>query len=378
VTVSAPKLLDGTLAVAVVVVVSVAITADLDGRPPDVFAYAFAVGLGALMLVRRPYPVLALTATVVGFFAYYASGYPSIGLAVPVAAALYSAAEAGQVAAAAIASVVLVTVSSVYRVSQGQRIAYLFGYEFATTVVLMVAVIVLGDGVRTRRRLREELRFRAEHAEIERQQEAARQVELERLHIARDLHDVIAHTVAVISVQSAVAGEALDDDLPAARAALERIREASGDTMRELRASVGLLRGTDDETTEPTSGLGRLDRLADSMRASGLQVTITVEGTETSLPATVDTTAYRIIQESLTNVLRHAEAEHAEVVVRYGKDELAIEITDNGVGHTNGTSGGHGLAGMRERATLLGGTVIAGSRPSGGFRVAATLPLASP
>jgi signal transduction histidine kinase len=297
-------------------------------------------------------------------------------LAVPVAAALYSAAEAGRIAAAVIASVVLLAVSTFYRVSQGQNLAYLFGYEFATSVVLMAAVVVLGDGVRTRRRLREELRFRAERAEIERQQEAARQVELERLHIARDLHDVIAHTVAVISVQSAVAGEALDDDLPAARAALARIREASGDTMRELRASVGLLRGADGETTVPTSGLGRLDHLADSIRASGLPVTVRVEGAETPLPATVDTTAYRIIQESLTNVLRHAEAEHAEVLVRYGKNELDIEITDNGAGHTDGTSGGHGLAGMRERATLLGGTVIAGGQPNGGFRVAATLPLA--
>ncbi|EWM17737.1 sensor histidine kinase [Kutzneria sp. 744] len=368
---TAPKVFDGALAAAVVVVVSVAIAADLGGgRPPDVFAYAFAVGLGALMLVRLSFPVLALVATVVGFFAYYAADYPSIGLAVPVAAALYSAAEAGRIMAAVIACVVLLTLSSAYRVSQGQSLAYLFGYEFATSVVLMAAVVLLGDGVRTRRLLREEMRLRAERAEIERQQEATRQVELERMHIARDLHDVIAHTVSVISLHSNVADEALDDDLPAARVALARIREASGDTMRELRASIGLLRGADGVSTLPTSGLSRLDRLAES---SGLPVTVHIEGNPTPLPAIVDTTAYRIVQESLTNVLRHANATRAEVLIRYG-DDLAIEITDDGTGRPDDTGDGHGLVGMRERAALLGGTVTTASRPDG-FSVAARLPL---
>ncbi|HEY0498377.1 MAG TPA: sensor histidine kinase [Kutzneria sp.] len=370
---TAPRLFDGALAVAVVVVVGVAIAADLDGgRPPDVFAYAFAVGLGALMLVRRSFPVLALAATVVGFFAYYAAGYPSIGLAVPVAAALYSAAEAGRTRAAVIASVVVLTLSSAYRVSQGQNLAYLFGYEFATSVALIAAVILLGDGVRTRRLLREEMRLRAESAEIERQQEAARQVELERMHIARDLHDVIAHTVSVISLHSNVADEALDDDLPAARAALGRIREASGDTMRELRASIGLLRGADGQSTQPTNGLARLDQLA---KSTGLPVTITIQGTETPLPAVVDTTAYRIVQESLTNVLRHANATRAEVLIRYGGDHIDVDITDDGTGSADHNSDGHGLVGMRERAALLGGAVSAGERPGGGFQVTARLPL---
>jgi signal transduction histidine kinase len=369
---TAPRVFDGALAVAVAVVVGVAIAADLSGeRPPDVFAYAFAVGLGGLLLVRRRFPVLVLAATVVGFFAYYAAGYPSIGLAVPVAGALYSAAEAGKIGAAVIASVVLLTLSSAYRVSQGQNLAYLFGYEFGTSVTLIAAVILLGDGVRTRRRLKEQMWLRAESAEMERQQEAKRQVELERMHIARDLHDVIAHTVSVISLHSSVADEALEDDLPAARAALARIREASGDTMRELRASIGLLRGADGESTQPTNGLGRLGQLAE---ATGLPVTITIQGDEVPLPVVVDTTAYRIVQESLTNVLRHANATRAEVLIRYGDNDITLEITDDGTGSSD-KNDGHGLTGMRERAELLGGTVTAGERPGGGFQVKARLPL---
>jgi signal transduction histidine kinase len=168
-------------------------------------------------------------------------------------------------------------------------------------------------------------------AEIERRQEAARQVELERMHIARDLHDVIAHTVSVISLHSNVAGEALDDDLPAARAALARISEASGDAMRELRASIGLLRGADGQGTQPTNGLARLGQLA---KSTGLPVAITIQGNENRCrpPSTRPRTA-------------------------------------------SSRSRCHGLIGMRERAALLGGTVAAGEKPGGGFEVKARLPL---
>lgn len=366
-------LVDAALGVTVVLVVAAAIAANLGGqRQPDTFAYLFAAGLGALMFVRRPFPILALMATGVGIIAYYAAGYPPIGLAVPAAAALYSAAEAGRARWAIGTAVGLLVVSTAFRLAEGDNPAYLFGYELASTVAVMAAAVALGDGVRSRRLWHAEQQQRIRRLELHREQEAARRVEEERLRIARELHDVLAHSMSVISLHSDVATEALPDDPPTALQALRNIRTASSEAGQELRTTVGLLRAADER--HPVGGLDQLDRLVSSTTAGGLPVDVRVEGTPTALPAVVDSSAYRIVQESLTNALRHADAGRAEVVLCYRADGLDIRVTDDGCGDAGPSGNGHGVTGMRERAELLGGTLQVGSLPGGGFQVRATLP----
>jgi signal transduction histidine kinase len=372
-------LTDVALGVTVSVAVAVAIAMDIGGdRSPDFVAYLFAVGLGALMFVRRRFPVPALVATAAGLLAYYAAGYPAIGLALPVAAALYSAAEAGKLAAAAAAATGLVLVSTTFRLREGDDPAYLLGFELASTVGLMVAAIALGAAVRATRLLRAEQRRTARQAAAEREWEARRRVEEERLRIARDLHDVLGHTIAVVSVQADVAAEALDDDPAAARAALAAIRFAGDEAVREVRTTLGLLRNPADVGDRaPTGSLRHLDPLVAATAESGLAVDLRTEGEPVGLPVVVDTTAYRIVQESLTNCLRHARASKAEVRLRYEPDRLDISIADDGRGIAlpEDRHIGRGIDGMRERATLLGGNVVVSSRPGAGFRVDASLPL---
>ncbi|MQA81063.1 MAG: sensor histidine kinase [Streptosporangiales bacterium] len=368
---------DAVLGAAVAVVVAVAIAANLGGqRSPEPLAYLFALGLGLLMLVRRRYPVLALVATSVGLLAYYVGDYPPVGLALPVAAALYSAAEQDRLRWAVGMSVALLAISTFFRVREGDDLGYLLGYELATTVAVMAAAVALGDGVRARRMYRAEQRRREALMLAEREHEAAERVEQERLRIARDLHDVLAHTVAVVSIQSDVATEALDDeDDEATRAALATIRSASSEATRELRSTLAVLRRpAEGEPVLPTGSLRHLDTVVSATTESGLPVDLRVEGEPEPLPAVVDTTAYRIVQESLTNALRHADADRVELVLRYSADRLEIQVTDDGHGGDAGT--GRGVTGMRERAELVGGTVAAGSHPGGGFRVSAVLPVA--
>ncbi|GAA4203097.1 sensor histidine kinase [Actinocatenispora rupis] len=364
---------DAALGVGVAVVVAVAIAMDLGGeRRPDPVAYLFAAGLGALMLVRRRFPVLALVATGTGILGYYAAGYPAVGLALPVAGALYSAAEAGRYLPAALTAVALVAVSTGFRLAQGESAAYLLGFELASTVGLMLAAIALGAAVRATRLLRAEQVRAARRAAAERDAEAARRVAQERLRIARDLHDVLGHTVAVITVQANVADEALDDDPSATRAALATIRSVGDTAVRELRDTLGVLRDGADRA--PTGSLTHLDALAD---ATGLTVSVRTEGEPVPLPTVVDATAYRIVQEALTNALKHGHATHADVLLRYGPDRLHLTVTDRGANPVHEVpDGGTGIAGMRERAALLGGTVTAEPLPDNGFRVTATLPVA--
>ncbi len=369
-------LLDIVLGLVTSAVVAVAIAMDLGGqRGPDAIAYLFAVALGALMLVRRQFPALALAATGAGLLAYYAIGYPPVGLALPVAAALYSAAEAGKFRIAAATAVGLIAVSTAFRLGQGESVGYLIGFELASTVGLMLSAIALGATVRATRLLRAEHRRTEQRAVSEREHEARRRVEAERLRIAHDLHDAIGHTIAVVSVQTSVALEALDDDPEATRAALGTIRTASSAAVRELRTMVGLL--TDAESLPeraPVGSLQHLELLIEATISSGLAVGLRIEGVPEVLPTVVDTTAYRIVQEALTNSLKHADASRADVVLRYQPASLEITVTDDGVGAVLDESRGRGLAGMRERVGLIGGEVAFSSGP--GFRIHAVLPFA--
>ncbi|MDO0928050.1 histidine kinase [Streptomyces sp. TG1A-8] len=237
-----------------------------------------------------------------------------------------------------------------------------------------------GDAVRSRRAVVQAIRERAERAERTREEEARRRVAEERLRIARDLHDVVAHHIALVNVQAGVAAHVMDRRPDQAKEALAHVREASRSALNELRATVGLLRQSDDPEapTEPAPGLSRLDDLAGTFRSAGLPVEVARADQGTELPAAVDLAAYRIVQEALTNVRKHAGAgARAEVsVVRVGPD-IEVTVLDDGPGGAAapGDGGGHGLLGMRERVTALGGTLTTGPRYGGGFRVHAILPV---
>ncbi len=238
-----PALVDVALAILVTVAVALAISAKVEPEAlePDVFAYLFAVGLGALMLVRRRWPAGVLIATMVLLFAYYTIGYPAVGVSVPIAGAVYSAAEQGRLRLAIAVSAVVMVVTTLYRM-QEEPLAKLLGFEAAQNLVLLVAVIALGDSIRARREVRRQSWLRAERARIDHERDAREQVEQERLRIAREVHDVLAHSVSAISIQSVVGLEALPDEPDNAAAALRSIRQVSTSALADLRSAVGVLR----------------------------------------------------------------------------------------------------------------------------------------
>jgi signal transduction histidine kinase len=237
-----------------------------------------------------------------------------------------------------------------------------------------------GDAVRSRRAFVRAMQERAERAERTREEEARRRVAEERLRIARDLHDVVAHHIALVNVQAGVAAHVLDKRPDQARQALAHVREAGRSALDELRATVGLLRQSDDPEapTEPAPGLHRLDELVGTFRSAGLHVGVARADGGTTLPAAVDLAAFRVVQEALTNVQKHAGPRaRAEVsVVRVGP-HVEITVIDDGSGGAAAPTagGGHGLLGMRERVTALSGTLTTGPRYGGGFRVHAILPV---
>jgi signal transduction histidine kinase len=372
-----PWLPDLLLGLAVTLVIAIVISADQGGRlNPDAFAYLFAGGFGALMLVRRRFPVFVLVATMLLLFLYYSLGYPAIGLAVPVAAALYSAAERGRVLAAVTVSAILLIVSTYFRLAEGQPVAFLLGYELVSTVTLMAAAIALGANTRARAALRTEQEQTARLIAQEHAWRAEQRVQEERVRIARDLHDVIGHSISVISLHANVAREAIGSDDDGARQALAHIQAAAGATMRELRATIKLLRtpayaGAD----RLPASLANLPLLVENARASGLDVQVQSEGDLSALPATVDAAAYRIVQEALTNIIRHAAATQVTISIAVDPGALRLQVADNGRGAPSAVTPGSGIAGMSERARLLGGSLAAQPGPAGGFQVSAALPL---
>ena len=217
---------------------------------------------------------------------------------------------------------------------------------------------------------------RAEEAERTRDELARRKAVEERLRIARDLHDSLTHTISVVNVQAGVAvhlARKRGEDVPPA---LLAIQEAGAEAARELRTTLGALRSSDDGDS---GGLGQLDSLVARAQAAGLPVTVTVTGTERALSPEVDQAAYRIVQEGLTNVSRHAGKACASVWLHYSPEAIAVQVDDDGAGMADGdgtrsAGTGLGLIGMRERVTALGGRLLAGPRDEGGFRVHAELP----
>jgi signal transduction histidine kinase len=226
-------------------------------------------------------------------------------------------------------------------------------------------------------------RLRAEELEAltrlladEQEARAREAVSVERLRIARELHDVIAHNVSVMSVQAAAADRVLEGDQPVARGALESIQMTARSTIDEMRRMLGVLRAIDDNgQLAALPGLADLDTLAEQARAAGLPVDVRLEGTPAALPAGLELSAYRIIQEGLTNAIKHAGHSRAAVTVRYVPDALKLEVVDDGSGDGLGGGTGHGLVGIRERVGLFGGELEMGPRHGGGWRLCARLPL---
>jgi signal transduction histidine kinase len=235
---------------------------------------------------------------------------------------------------------------------------------------------VLGDSMRYRRGYYAALEDRAARLEAEREAQAKIAAAAERARIARELHDVIAHHVSVMVVQADGAGYALRRDLATAETALKAISSTGRQALTEMRRLLGVLRNAGDQAElAPVPGLGELRELLDQARAAGLAVTYTLAGAPRELPDGAELAAYRVVQESLTNTRKHAGlAASAEVTLRYEPDGIIVEVTDDGLANPPSDTVGHGLAGMRERIEMYGGTVQAGPLPGGGFRVVARLP----
>lgn len=373
---------DTGLAMLVLVVVGTAITANLgdDTVEPGLAAYSFGALLAALMFVRRRWPAATLVVTACALLVYYMLALPPVGLAVPVAAALYSAAEQGRLRWAIGTACALLVISTIVRIREGDDLAYLLGFELVTSIGMMATVIALGDGVRARRGWRAELDKHAYAAVLDREREAERRVEQERMRIARELHDLLGHTVSVIALHTDVAGEALRDDPEGAERSLAVVRGACSTVVRELRASLGALRttGEDEEGRAPVPGLDQLDDLVAPATAAGLDVRVSTTGTPEPLPAVADATAYRVLQESLSNVLRHAGASTVDIELAYGGDAVLLRIRDDGGGtdvNRHASVESWGIVGMRERLSLLGGSLRIADRQGGGFEVEAHVPL---
>jgi signal transduction histidine kinase len=245
------------------------------------------------------------------------------------------------------------------------------GWVFFRIVGVILAA-ALGESVRGRRVIAEAALERAERAERGREAEARQRVDAERLRIARDVHDTVAHALAVINVHAGVTAHLLDSHPEQVRATLATIEQTSARALQELRGTLGVLRA--DEPRAPTPGLDHLDRLAALGRDAGLDVAVDVDGEARSLPSAVDHAAYRIVQESLTNAIRHAGPARVTICVRYDPQHLRLTITDDGAGRPAASTPGRGVRGMHERAELLGGQVVAGPAPRGGFQVLAELP----
>jgi signal transduction histidine kinase len=349
-----------------------------DWRPLDPLAYALLVAGPLALLVRRRWPARVLAVTLACGLAYAARTYPEGPSQLAIYPALWTVAltlprRAAWVAAAGTA----VAVAGAELFLYGDT---MFDGEPLYAAVTVFAAMWWGEAVRARRAYVAELRDRAERAERTREEEARRRVDEERMRIARELHDVVSHTIGVISVQAGVASHLLERRPDKAAESLAAIRQASDEALGELHAMLGVLRDGDgggEAPLSPAPGLGELDVLVAQAAGAGVDVRVSRQGRPRRLPPAVDLACYRVVQESLTNVVRHARASRAEITVTHADGRVAVEVTDDGRTGGNGEApgSGQGILGMRERARALGGSLEAGPRPEGGFRVLASFPV---
>jgi signal transduction histidine kinase len=375
-----PLAFDGALA-ALIYVASLVAPVRGDDRPERVtlslgLVVAATVVCGALVF-RRRWPVLVLAVTTTAVVITMVTVEARAAFVGGVIIAAYTVATRTGRATAWIAGMASALAFGVAAAASSDEPWYDPGNLI---FVLWVGMAVAGgDAVRSRRAYVAVLEERARRAEQSREEEARRRVAEERLRIARELHDVVAHHIAMVNVQAGVAGHVLRDRPDQAEEALAHVRRASRSILDELGAMLSVLRqsGESDSPTEPAPSLDHLDALIDSFTAAGLAVDWTLSGRPRLLPAAVDLAAYRIVQESLTNVHKHGGGAAARVTVSYAADGLTVVVRDDGTGTAGPNGTGHGILGMRERAAAAGGELRAGPRPEGGFQVYARLPLPS-
>jgi signal transduction histidine kinase len=345
------------------------------GTAPSPVEYAVVAVAGLVLAARRRFPVCVLAVTGALSVGYWALAQVPSPIFLCDIVALVTVVLARKRAAAVLALV-----------------GYYAGYQWLPVLTGVrpapspLAAVLAAAGLAVLLGAAELLRLRRQRAAAiarSRADQARRQASEERLRIARDLHDVLAHNISVINVQANTALHLIDRQPERAAAALTAIHEVSKQALAELRSVLGVLREDGAGAPRaPSPGLSRLDDLADSAASAGLTVRIERDGTQRQLPADVDVAAYRIVQEALTNCARHSAGSTATVRVRYSDDDVVVQVDDEGTGAgpvprpTADGSGGNGIAGMTERAHALGGSLQAGPRPGGGFRVRARLPLA--
>lgn len=345
-------------------------------RPVDALGLSMLAAIAVATLVRRRWPVVVLALCTALIFGYYVTGFPPVGLELPLAAPVATVAAAGRWRLAVLWSVAVTAFAYGSRIALGQDPVLLLALQLPTTVAVLGGAIAIGDAVRSRRELRAEQERTIAAARREAEQRTAQRLAAERVRLARDLHDVLGHTVAVVSLHADVAEEAVAaGDTDGAAEAIRAIRGASGTAMRDLRGAVQLLRGDDPATLDVVGGLAAIGELVDGARSAGLDVELDLDLDPTSVPAPAGMTAYRVVQEGLTNVLRHAGAAHAWVVVTSEPGALLVRVEDDGRGLPDTPTEGTGLRGMAERVALLGGTLRTGARRGGaGTRVTARIP----
>jgi signal transduction histidine kinase len=342
-------------------------------RDVDVWCWIFTVGMVLPFYFRRRYPFVVFCVGTVGVMGLVAFDYPTGVTPTLLLVGLYTVAAYSpnreRYAAAVIIFIALIATAIIGPPD-------LDGAGSVVNFAFFTAAYFFGTTVRNRRLYMEQLEERAAALERERDEEAHRAVAEERLHIAQELHDIVAHSMGVIAVQAGVGAYIIDVDKNEAKKSLEAISTTSRSALAEIRRMLGVLREDEDAEYAPAPGLGDLERLVQEICNAGVDTHVTYEGQRIELPAGVDFTAYRIIQESLTKVLKLAgPAVHVDVTIAYEPASLRVEVVDDGRGvNGHSSNGGHGLMGMRERVGVYGGKFQAGPATGGGFRVAVTLP----
>ncbi|MEU4341646.1 sensor histidine kinase [Nocardia sp. NPDC023852] len=351
-------------------------------RPVSAFGYALLIVSGVAIVARRRRPVLVFTITASASLIYFGLDFPDrlsyLGLFV----ALYTLAAYGDGRRSLLIAGVGTAVLAVGWLIAAADIEPLvaIGWVFFRIGASVIST-TLGESVRSRRVIAIDAQERAELAERSRDGEARARVDAERLRIAREVHDTVAHAIAIINVQSGVTAHVLDKRPEQAREALHTIEQTSSRALREMRAILGVLRDGDER--EPYPGGGQIDELITKARDAGLDICFEQTSPVTPVPSAIGSAAYRILQESITNVIRHVGTTRVTVALDHSIDALLIRVVDEGrrdpthapAGTGSSPPSGHGIVGMRERCQLLGGDLDAKARPEGGFEVIARLPL---
>jgi len=347
-------------------------------RDPNMWAYALIAGQSLPLIWRRRFPVTVLAVIVMAFIVDRGLNYPTSWAFFGISAAVYTIGaqlpprRSLLVGGIALDVVLLWTVVGVYT-------GVADPWALASEVAIFGFPLLIGRESYHRQQRMVELERRAMAADHDRERQAVEAVANERIRIARELHDVVAHEITVMTIQSAGARRVLDEDLERARKAMESAEAAGHRALTEVRRLLGMLRTTDPKARDPQPGMESLDGLVTQMNRAGLPTKLSVTGDPRPLPLGVNLNAYRIIQESLTNTLKHGGPNaQAEITVSYDDDSLSIEVNDDGRGAavwSNPDASGQGLIGMHERAALLDGVVHTGPRPGGGYRVSAQIPI---